>query len=126
MADPAHVLVLDDDEGILRLARKALERKGYRVTTAPSAAAAWESATAEAPDLLVLDYRLSGAETGLDFFRRLRRAGGAGAEAPAILVTGFSDESKIIEAAWRTWCPRRASMPIICRRPWPGRWSSSG
>ncbi|WP_345813998.1 response regulator [Paraburkholderia sp. PREW-6R] len=91
----AYVLVVDDDEGILRLARKSLERAGCRVALCSSADAARERLTAGGPDLLVLDYQLSGPETGLDFFRRLRSEG---VRIPAILVTGFTDESRVIEA----------------------------
>ncbi|CAG4892105.1 hybrid sensor histidine kinase/response regulator [Paraburkholderia saeva] len=92
---PACVLVVDDDEGILRLARKSLERAGCRVGACRTVASAHESIVREAPDLLVLDYQLDGAETGLDFFRRLRAEG---VRLPAILVTGFTDESRVIEA----------------------------
>lgn len=91
----AYVLVVDDDEGILRLARKSLERAGCRVALCASAAAARERLAAGSPDLLVLDYRLNGPETGLDLFRSLRAQG---VRIPAILVTGFTDESRVIEA----------------------------
>ncbi|HEY1609599.1 MAG TPA: response regulator, partial [Paraburkholderia sp.] len=91
----AYVLVVDDDEGILRLARKSLVRAGCRVALCSSVASARESIAASAPDLLVLDYQLDGPETGLDFFRRLRAEG---VRIPAILVTGFTDESRVIEA----------------------------
>ncbi|GLU31779.1 response regulator [Trinickia caryophylli] len=94
-AEPARVLVVDDDEGILRLARKSLERAGCLVFARSSVAAARETIGRDRPDLLVLDYQLESAETGLDFFRRLRREGVA---LPAILVTGFTDESRVIEA----------------------------
>ena len=56
---------------------------------------ACESIGRDRPDLLVLDYQLESTETGLDFFRRLRREG---VTLPAILVTGFTDESRVIEA----------------------------
>ncbi|MGA7780958.1 MAG: ATP-binding protein, partial [Paraburkholderia sp.] len=91
----AYVLVVDDDEGILRLARKSLVRAGCRVALCSSVASARESILSSAPDLLVLDYQLDGPETGLDFFRRLRAEG---VRIPAILVTGFTDESRVIEA----------------------------
>ncbi|CAB3757638.1 hybrid sensor histidine kinase/response regulator [Paraburkholderia solisilvae] len=91
----AHVLVVDDDEGILRLARKSLERAGCKVALCAGVGAARARIAESAPDLLVLDYQLSGAETGLDFFRRLRSEG---VRVPAILVTGFTDESRVIEA----------------------------
>lgn len=91
----AYILVVDDDEGILRLARKSLMRAGVRVATCTGAASARELIAAEAPDLLVLDYQLDGPETGLDFFRRLRTED---VRIPAILVTGFTDESRVIQA----------------------------
>ncbi|WP_144113775.1 response regulator [Paraburkholderia sp. BCC1886] len=91
----AYILVVDDDEGILRLARKSLERAGCRVAICAGVEAARERLAAGSPDLLVLDYQLSGPETGLDFFRRLRAEG---VRIPAILVTGFTDESRVIEA----------------------------
>ena len=66
----ALVLVVDDDEGILRLARKSLERAGCRVELSSSVEVAHRAIVANPPDLIVLDYQLDGAETGLDFFRR--------------------------------------------------------
>ncbi|QBQ98583.1 hybrid sensor histidine kinase/response regulator [Paraburkholderia pallida] len=91
----AHVLVVDDDEGILRLARKSLVRAGARVDTCTGVGEARAVLEARTPDVLVLDYQLDGAETGLDFFRRLRAED---VRVPAILVTGFTDESRVIAA----------------------------
>jgi PAS domain S-box-containing protein len=90
-----YVLVVDDDEGILRLARKSLQRAGCRVTLCSDLESARERIAGDEPDLLVLDYQLDGPQTGLDFFRRLRAEG---VRIPAILVTGFTDESRVIEA----------------------------
>jgi PAS domain S-box-containing protein len=95
MLTGAHVLVVDDDEGILRLARKSLVRAGARVDTCTGVGEAREVLAARTPDVLVLDYQLDGAETGLDFFRRLRVDD---VRVPAILVTGFTDESRVIAA----------------------------
>jgi PAS domain S-box-containing protein len=89
------VLVVDDDPGILRLARKSLQRAGCCVFAYTNVKLAREHISADAPDMLVLDYQLSGVETGLDFFRRLRREG---VTLPAVLVTGYTDESRVIEA----------------------------
>ncbi|HKU00193.1 MAG TPA: response regulator [Paraburkholderia sp.] len=91
----AHVLVVDDDEGILRLARKSLVRAGARVDTCTGVGEARAVLAASTPDVLVLDYQLDGAETGLDFFLRLRAED---VRVPAILVTGFTDESRVIAA----------------------------
>jgi signal transduction histidine kinase len=93
--EKSRILVLDDDPGILLLQRKALERAGYEVIAVSSARKAWEEVNRQLPDLLVLDYQLGATETGLDFYRELRNKHG---DRPAILVTGFSDEGRAIEA----------------------------
>ena len=38
MADAPHILYIDDDEGLRRLTRRVLERRGYRVELAESGA----------------------------------------------------------------------------------------
>ncbi|QCP49148.1 response regulator [Trinickia violacea] len=91
----AHVLFVDDDEGLLRLATRALTRVGYRVSTAASTDSARTALLLELPEVIVVDYTLGTAETGLDFLRALRAAG---IVLPAILCTGFADEARVIEA----------------------------
>jgi signal transduction histidine kinase len=89
------ILLVDDDPGILALERRELLRAGYSVKAATSARAALDLAAEGVPDLLVIDYQLEGVLTGLDRFREIR---GRGVNLPAILVTGFSDERRVIEA----------------------------
>lgn len=91
----AHVLILDDDEGLCHLARKRLERAGYQVSCALNTTDAQQRIDAALPDVLVLDYDLKAGQTGLDFFRTLMQRG---LTLPAILVTGFTDESRVTEA----------------------------
>jgi signal transduction histidine kinase len=91
----AYALVIDDDDGWLALAARSLTRAGYRVNTCAGTAAAHEALIAEPPDVIIVDYALGGAETGLDFLRALRSQGLA---LPAILCTGFADEARVIEA----------------------------
>jgi signal transduction histidine kinase len=92
------ILLVDDDPGILSLERRELLRAGYSVKAATSARAALDLVAEGVPDLLVIDYQLEGVLTGLDLFREIRGAGGRGTNLPAILVTGFSDERRVIEA----------------------------
>ncbi|HET7221333.1 MAG TPA: response regulator, partial [Vicinamibacterales bacterium] len=89
------VLILDDDEATLVLERRILERAGFSVVSASTPAAARQAVLSGRVALLILDYRLGSAMSGLDFFRELRREG---RDLPAIMVTSFSDESKVIEA----------------------------
>jgi PAS domain S-box-containing protein len=90
------LLIVEDDAGIALLERRALERRGYAVATAATPAEAFERLREpQRFDLAVLDFRLAGPESGLDLYRRLRAEW---PELPAVLVTGFSDEGKVIEA----------------------------
>jgi signal transduction histidine kinase len=89
------VLLLEDDPGIRHLVRRTLEREGYAVLAAGDFAEARQHIAETQVELLVLDYQLSGTENGLEFYRQLQREG---RDLPAILVTGFTDESRILEA----------------------------
>ncbi|MCA1323928.1 response regulator [Herbaspirillum sp. alder98] len=91
----AHVLILEDDEGLLALASRVLKKHGLRVTAVADAAAAGAAVERELPDILIVDYNLQSLESGLDFYRSLRARG---IELPAIMVSGVSDEPRIIEA----------------------------
>ena len=90
-----HVLILDDDIGLCHLAKKRLERAGYRVTIVSDIPTAQQQINTFLPDVLVLDYDLKSDQTGLDFVRTLAQQG---VTLPAILVTGFTDESRVTEA----------------------------
>lgn len=91
----AQVLFIDDDEGLLVLAARSLSRVGYRVATAATTSTARAAMARAMPEVLVVDYALSGPETGLEFLRALRAEGHA---LPAILCTGFTDEARVMEA----------------------------
>ena len=98
MEAPGHqgtILVLEDDPGIGRLQRLQLERAGYRVELASNTAEAREKLADGRIELLVLDYKLAEATNGLEFYRTLQHEG---SDVPAILVTGFGDEARVIEA----------------------------
>ncbi|EJM98633.1 response regulator [Herbaspirillum sp. YR522] len=91
----AHVLILEDDEGLLALASRVLKKHGLRVTAVADADAANAAVASELPDILIVDYNLQSLESGLDFYRGLC---GRGIEIAAIMVSGVSDEPRIIEA----------------------------
>lgn len=89
------VLAVDDEPGMRRLMRLTLERAGYDVACAATLEEAIEAAEAREADVLLVDYRLNGTSTGLDVLHQLRERG---CDLPAILVTAFSDEQRILEA----------------------------
>lgn len=92
---PGTILVLEDDPGIGRLEKLRLERAGHRVEIATHTARAREVLEERDIDLLIFDYQLSEPLNGLEFYRLLLQEG---CDVPAILVTGFGDETRIIEA----------------------------
>lgn len=90
---PPHVLVVDDDEGLLILLAGALEADGMRVKKARSATAALAAIGEQLPDLVVLDLKLP--DLGWrDLFGRLRQYNPA---PPFIVVTGQGDERVAVE-----------------------------
>ena len=54
----SRILVVDDERMVRWSLRQALERAGYQVDEASTAAEALEHAAREAPDVVLLDYRL--------------------------------------------------------------------
>ena len=66
------ILVVDDEPGIVTIARDYLDRAGYHVLTAGDGTTALRLARTERPSLLVLDLMLPGMD-GLDVARALRQ-----------------------------------------------------
>jgi signal transduction histidine kinase len=91
----ATVLVVEDDVGLATLQQRRLERAGYVVASAATAAEALEQMRRHNIDLLVLDERLPGAVSGLELYQQLKAAG---QDVPAILVTGFQSEELVLQA----------------------------
>jgi two-component system response regulator MprA len=80
----ARLLVVDDDDNLLRMLRRGLGFAGYSVRVAPSGEAALRLALEEEPDLIVLDVMLPEPLDGLEVARRLR-AGGC--DVPLLMLT---------------------------------------
>src|SRR3989442_12296351 len=89
------VLIVEDDEGVATLQQRRLQRTGYEVLVAANADEAFAKAQEPGVELVVLDYRLPGNITGLELFERLKAHG---YYLPVIIVTGFSDESMVVNA----------------------------
>jgi PAS domain S-box-containing protein len=89
------VLIIEDDPGVARLEEIRLRRAGFAVRSTASAAEGLEAILAGGVDLIVLDQKLQGDVSGLDFYERLRASGD---RTPAILVTGLGDQDTLIRA----------------------------
>ena len=82
------VLVVDDDPTIAEVVSRYLEREGFAVESVADGVTALERATADPPDLVVLDLMLPGID-GLEVCRRLRSL----APVPVIMLTAKGDEN---------------------------------
>jgi DNA-binding response OmpR family regulator len=86
-ADPAHVLVVEDDPTVQEVVVRYLEREGLSVDTASDGRVALERAEDRWPDLVILDLMLPGLD-GIEVCRRLR----AQAPVPVIMLTARGEE----------------------------------
>ncbi len=68
------LLLIEDDEGIVRFLRRALIYEGYQVDVATDGETGLALARENMPDLVVLDWMLPGLD-GLEVARRLRMMG---------------------------------------------------
>ncbi|MBL0124379.1 MAG: response regulator [Betaproteobacteria bacterium] len=86
-----HILYLDDDESLVFLVKRLLERRGYFVSgfTEQREALAALRADPRAFDLVVTDYNMPG-KSGLDVARAVRDIR---ADLPVVIASGFIDEA---------------------------------
>lgn len=95
------ILVIDDDENIIRLLEVALEGRGRRILGANNALAGFELAMSENPDLIILDVHFP-VLNGLDVLARLRRTEATRRVPVLILTTDESMTSKTTAYLRRT------------------------
>ena len=88
----AHILVVDDDDGIRSLVKKYLNENNYLVTTAINAEDANEKVNIIKFDLIILDIMMPG-KNGLEFIEENKRK----IETPIILLTAKGQASERIE-----------------------------
>jgi len=88
----AHILVVDDDDGIRNLVKKYLNENNYLVTTAPSAEDALEKINLIKFDLIILDIMMPG-KSGIEFIKENQQR----LETPVILLTAKGEPNERIE-----------------------------
>ena len=81
------ILVVDDEQRIIDLARMYLEQDGFCVTSATNGMAAKRMILKDKPNLVVLDLMLPGMD-GLEVCRRVRKA----SDVPIIMLTARDDD----------------------------------
>jgi len=88
----AHILVVDDDDGIRTLVKKYLNENNYLVTTASNAEEAAEKIRIIKFDLIILDIMMPG-KSGLEFIKERKKE----INIPIILLTAKGGASERIE-----------------------------
>ena len=82
----AHILVVDDDDGIRSLVKQYLNENSFLVTTSSSAENAEEKVSIIKFDLIILDVMMAG-KSGLDFIKENKSK----IDTPIILLTAKGD-----------------------------------
>ena len=88
----AHILVVDDDEGIRLLVKKYLNENNYLVTTADTAENASQKIKLVNFDLIILDIMMPG-KSGLEFIKENKNK----LETPVILLTAKGEAIERVE-----------------------------
>jgi two-component system, OmpR family, alkaline phosphatase synthesis response regulator PhoP len=85
-----YIMIVEDEEDIVRLLTFHLEKEGFRVVSAGSGSEALKLAFEEPPDLFILDIMLPELD-GLEVCRRLR-ANALTASAPVMILSARKEE----------------------------------
>jgi two-component system KDP operon response regulator KdpE len=89
----ARILVVDDEQQVLRLLRTSLTERGYDVTTASTGEDALTAVARRMPDVIVLDLVMPGI-SGLDVCREIRKDSAV----PIIVLSARGDERDKVAA----------------------------
>src|SRR3989338_1353468 len=87
------ILVVDDEEGFLKLIRDSLEIRGIEVVTTTSAVEAGIELATKLPDLILMDIKMPGIN-GLQACEAIKRNPST-KDLPIIIVSALSDEADI-------------------------------
>ena len=88
----AHILVVDDDDGIRSLVKKYLNENNFTVTTAHNAESASKKIEIIKFDLIILDIMMPG-KSGLEFLKDNKKK----LDTPVILLTAKGEASERVE-----------------------------
>jgi diguanylate cyclase (GGDEF)-like protein len=90
------ILAVDDEPTSLHLVRTLLEREGHQVVTAKNGEEALTLALADPPQMVITDWMMPGMD-GVELCKRLRSTE-AGRDLYILILTGQSEERRIVEA----------------------------
>jgi len=105
------VLIVEDNEKNMKLARDILQAKGYQTVEAETGEAGVKLAKERKPDLVLMDIQLPGIN-GIEAFRQLR-AEAATAKIPVVALTASvtpTDRSQITAAGFDAFISKPISL----------------
>lgn len=105
--EAGRLLLVDDEENILRSLRRVLRRGNWLIETAPDAEAGLELFERFRPAVVISDYRMPGM-SGVDFLARVKDLA---PHTQRIMLTGQADQQAIEEAINRSEVFRFISKP---------------
>ncbi|HEX5802515.1 MAG TPA: response regulator transcription factor [Azospira sp.] len=92
--DRPSLLLVDDDEAFRRVLARALDRRGYAVSTAADVAEALTQAQAQSPEYAVVDLKMPG-ESGLVLIEKLIELD---PNTRVVMLTGYASIATAVEA----------------------------
>jgi len=96
--EPLSIVVVDDDESVLAMVRRALEHEGWKVVTSRTPFGVASILEEHAPDVLVLDVMMP----GLDGEAVSQFAGKMGGDRPPVVFYSAADVEKLEKITRRT------------------------
>ncbi len=106
-ASRARLLLVDDDDAVLRALRRVLRRGDWDLETAPTAEAALQLLPEWRPEVVIADYRMPGMN-GVELLSRVKELS---PRTQRVLLTGQADPRAIEEAINRSQIFRFVSKP---------------
>jgi len=103
----SRILLVEDNEKNMKLARDLLVYKGHSVYEATTGEAAVATATKELPDLVLMDIQLPGID-GIEALRRIR-ADGKASRIPVVALTASvmtNDRERVDKAGFDAFIPK--------------------
>lgn len=85
------ILLVDDEEALVKGLSLSLQQAGYRVISAPDGPSGLRLALEQAPDLVILDVMLPGMD-GFEVCRQIRRH----SDVPIVMLTARSEDVDVI------------------------------
>jgi CheY-like chemotaxis protein len=93
----SRILLADDDPRVVSVVSRYLDLEGYEVETVADGESAVERATADPPDLVILDIMMPAID-GLEACRRIREHE-ATARTPILMFSALAEESEAARTA---------------------------